>query len=203
MAKDAVVEFLPVIVDLMEQHSKCLYCPLCLVQHPLSLNLVSCSLLSINSIGAPRPLLQVEPFNLLPPVLNHDAMPSNPEFDRIDEVDESSLAKQDDIFRWPTGMVNVVDVGFLGSDEDVTARKAQQPITATTFGEVKGHRPLSVGPGLGRDSEAEGRSDGTDDIDKWVQATDGSEKPRTDLARVEGLAEFDVDISDLVVLEKS
>ena len=100
------------------------------------------------------------------------------------------------------GVANVVDVGFLGSDEDVTARKAQEPVAAATFGKVEGHRPLGVGPGLGRDAEAEGRSEGTNDVNEWVQVTDGFEKLRTDLARVEGLAEVDVDISDLVVLEK-
>jgi hypothetical protein len=84
----------------------------------------------------------------------------------------------------------------------VTARKAQEPIAAATFGEVEGHRPLSVGPGLGRDAEAEGRSEGTNDVDEWVQVTDGSEKLRTDLARVEGFTELDVNIGDLVVLEK-
>jgi hypothetical protein len=200
IAEDAVVEFLPVLIDLIEQHSKCLYRPLCLVQHPLSLNPGRRSLLNVDSVGASLPLLEL--FNLLPPALNHDAMSSDPEFDRIDEIAESSLAEQEDVFRRPTGVVNVVDVGFLGSDEDVTARKTQESIAAATFGEVKGHRPLSVGPGLGRDAEAEGRSEGTNDVDEWVQVTDGSEKLRTDLARVEGLAELDVDIGDLVVLEK-
>jgi hypothetical protein len=99
-------------------------------------------------------------------------------------------------------VVNVVDVGFLGSDEDVTARKAQEPISAATFGEVEGHRPLSVEPGFGRDTEAEGRSEGTNGVDEWVQVTDWFEKLRTDLARVEGLTEVDVDVGDLVVLEK-
>jgi hypothetical protein len=79
-------------------------------------------------------------------------------------------------------VANVVDVGFLGSDEEVTARKAQEAIAATTFGVVEGHRPLGVGPGFGRDTEAEGRSEGTNDVDKWVQVTDGFEKLRTDLA---------------------
>jgi hypothetical protein len=84
----------------------------------------------------------------------------------------------------------------------VTARKAQELIAAATFSEVQGHRPLSVGPGLGRDGEAEGRGEGTNDVDEWVQVTNGFAKPRTDLARVEGLAEVDVDVGDLVVLEK-
>ena len=85
---------------------------------------------------------------------------------------------------------------------DPMRRKAQEAITATTFGEVEGHRPLIIGPGLGRDAEAEGRSEGTNKVDEWVQVTDGFEKFRTDLARVEGLAEVDVNIGDLVVLEK-
>ena len=62
-------------------------------------------------------------------------------------------------------MVNVVDVGVLGSDEDVTARHAQESVTIATFGKVEG-RPLSIGPGLGRDSEAESRCEGTTDVDK-------------------------------------
>ena len=101
-----------------------------------------------------------------------------------------------------TAVANVVDIGFLGSDEDMTARKAQEPITVATFGEVEGHRALSIGPGLGRDSEAESRSEGTNDVDKWVQVADGFEKARTDLARVDGLTEGDVDVGNLVVLEK-
>jgi len=55
----------------------------------------------------------------------------------------------------------------------------------------------------GRDAEAEGRPEGTNDVDEGVQVTDGFEKLRADLTRVEGLAEVDVDIGDLVVvLEK-
>jgi len=86
---------------------------------------------------------------------------SDPEFDPIDEVGEGSLAEQEGVFTRPTGVENVVDVGFPGSDEDMTARKAQEAIAAATFGEVEGHRPLSVGPGTGRDAEAEGRSSGS------------------------------------------
>ena len=81
-------------------------------------------------------------------------------------------------------MANVVDVGFLRSDEDVTARKAREVVAVAAFCEVEGHRPMNVGPGLGEDAEAEGRSEGTKDVGEWVQFTDRSEKPRTDLARV-------------------
>ena len=42
----------------------------------------------------------------------------------------------------------------------------------------------------------------TNDVDEWVQVFDGSEKPRTGLARVEGFAEVDVDVGDLVVHEE-
>ena len=129
-------------------------------------------------------------------------MSSDPEFNRIDKVGETSPAEQEHVFNGPTGVANVVDVGFPGSDEDVTARMAPEPIAVATFGEVEGHRPLSVGPGLGRDAEAEGRSEGANDVDEWLQVTDGFEKLRTDLARVEGLAEVNVDIGNLVVLEK-
>ncbi len=82
-------------------------------------------------------------------------MSSDPELDRIDEIGERSPAKQEDVFRRPTGVANVVDVGFLGSDEDVTVRKAQEPI---------------VGPGLGRDAQAKGRSEGTNDVDEVEEA---------------------------------
>jgi len=99
-------------------------------------------------------------------------------------------------------VANVVNIGFLGSDEEVTARKAQEPFTVATFGEVEGHCSLSIGHGLGRDAEAESRSEGTNDIDKWVQVTDGFEKLRTDLARVEEFTKVDVDVGNLVVLEK-
>jgi hypothetical protein len=84
----------------------------------------------------------------------------------------------------------------------VTAREAQEIIAATTLDEVEGHRFLSAGSGLGGDAEAEGRSEGTNDVNEWVQVTDGFEKLRTGLARVEGLAEVDVDVGDLVVPEK-
>jgi len=185
MAEEAVVEFFPVLIDLIEQHSKCLHPLSRLVQQPLSLNPGRLSFLDVDSVGAVLPLL--EPFNLHPPALNRDAVSSDPEFDRIDEVGETSPARQEHVFSRPTGVANVVDVGFPGSDEDVTARKAQEPIAAATFGEVEGHRPLSAAPGLSRDAEAEGRSEGANDVDEWVQVTDGFEKLRTDFARVEGL----------------
>jgi hypothetical protein len=82
------------------------------------------------------------------------------------------------------------------------AWKAQEGIAATTLGEVEGHCSLKVRPGHGRDAEAEGGSEGTNDIEEWVQITDRFEKLRTCLARVEGLVEVDVDICDLVVLVK-
>jgi hypothetical protein len=99
-------------------------------------------------------------------------------------------------------VVRVVEVAFLGSDEDVTARKAQKPVAAATFSKVEGHGSLSVGPGPGRDAEAEGRSEGTNDVDEWVQVIDGFEKLRTDVTRVDGLAEVHVDVGDLVRLKK-
>jgi hypothetical protein len=84
----------------------------------------------------------------------------------------------------------------------VTARKTQEPIAAATFSKVEGHCSLSVGPGPGGDAEAEGRGEGTNDVDEWVQVIDGFEKPTTDVKRVDGLAKVDVDVDDLVRLEK-
>jgi len=68
-------------------------------------------------------------------------------------------------------VIRVVEVACLGlrSNEDMTARKAQEPIAAATFSEVEGHGSLRVGPGPGGDAEAEGRSEGTNDVDEWVQ----------------------------------
>ena len=83
MAEDATVKFVPVLIDLIEQHPKRLYRLLCLVQQPLSLNPGRLSLLNVDSVGTPLPLL--EPFNPLPPALNSDGVSSDPEFDRIDE----------------------------------------------------------------------------------------------------------------------
>ena len=71
-------------------------------------------------------------------------MLSDPDFDRINEVGESFPAEKEDISRRPIDVVDVVDVGLLGSDE-------------------------------------------------------GTNPPP---ARVEGLAKVDVDVGDLIVLEK-
>ena len=95
-------------------------------------------------------------------------MSSDREFDRINDVGVGALAEQEDLFSRRTGVVRVVEVAFLGSDKDVTARKAQEPIAAATFSEVEGHGSLSIGPGPGGDAEAEGRSEGANDIDEWV-----------------------------------
>jgi len=54
-------------------------------------------------------------------------MSSDPVFDAIDEVGEGSVAE--DVFTRPTGVVNVVDVAFPESDEDVTARITKGPWT--------------------------------------------------------------------------
>jgi hypothetical protein len=121
---------------------------------------------------------------------------SDREFDRIDDVGVGALTEQEDVFSRRGGVVRVVEVAFLGSDGNVTARKAPKPIAVATFSEVEGHGSLSVGPSPSRDAEAEGRSEGL---------TSGSrslEEPRTDVTRVDGLAEVHVDISDLVSLEK-
>ena len=103
--------------------------------------------------------------------------------------------------RTSLGGPHVVNVGFLGSDEDMTTRKAQEPIATATFGKVEGHLPLSVGHSLGRDV-AEGRREGTDELLEWVQVTDGIGKLRTDLAHIEGLAKVEVNVGDLIFLEK-
>ena len=63
---------------------------------------------------------------------------------------------------------NVVDIGFLRSDEDVTTRKTQEPIAVATFRKVEGHRALSAGTGLGGYGEAKGRCEGTSDVGEWI-----------------------------------
>ncbi len=63
----------------------------------LSSNPGRLSLLNVDSVGALFPLL--EAFNLLPPALSRDAVLSDPEFDRINEVGEGSPAEQEDVFR--------------------------------------------------------------------------------------------------------
>ena len=164
-----------------------------LVQRPLSLDLGQLFPLEVDSVSALLPLR--EPFYLIPPVLSHDAVSSNPDFDRIDEVGEGSLAEWKDVFGRRTGVANVVDFGSLRSDEDVTARKAREVVAVAAFCEVEGHRPMSVGSGLGGDAETEGKSEGTKDVGEGVQFTDRSEKLRT------GLAVFDVNVVHLVVPE--
>src|ERR1700759_3350434 len=66
VAKDAVVEFLPVLVDPIEQRSKRLHRILRLVQQPLSLNPGRLGLPNVDSVGTLL-LPLFEPFNLLPP----------------------------------------------------------------------------------------------------------------------------------------
>ena len=95
-------------------------------------------------------------------------MSSYPEFDRIDEVVEGLGAEQEDVFTRPTKVSGVVDVGFVGSDEDMTTRKAQEPIASAAFSEVQGHRSVSFGSSPDRDAEPQGRSQGTNDVDGWV-----------------------------------
>ena len=72
----------------------------------------------------------------------------------------------------------------------------REPINAAAFGEVEGHRARAsdVAP-------VEVQRPRSNDVDKLVQVTDGFEKPWTDLVRVEGLAEVDVGVGYLVVLE--
>ena len=113
VANNTVVEKFPVLFDSIEQRFRCLCRVLGLVQ----------KLLNIDSVGALLPLH--EPFNLLPPALNRDAVSSDPDFDRFDEVGEGSLAEQVDVSGRRTGVANIVDVGFLRSDADLTVRKAQ------------------------------------------------------------------------------
>ena len=50
----------------------------------------------------------------------------------------------------------------------MAASKSQEPIAGTTFGDVDGHCPLRVEPGLGRDAEAECRGERTNNVDERV-----------------------------------
>jgi hypothetical protein len=84
----------------------------------------------------------------------------------------------------------------------MTARKAQEPIAVAAFREVEGHRALGFGTGFGRDGEPEGRSQGTNDVDKWVQVINWFEKLWADLPDVVRLAEVDVDVGNIEDLEK-
>jgi hypothetical protein len=63
---------------------------------------------------------ELEPFNMFLPVFTHDAMSCDPEFYRIHEVSEGSIAKQEDVSGGRTMVVNIVDVGFLRPNEYVT-----------------------------------------------------------------------------------
>ena len=84
----------------------------------------------------------------------------------------------------------------------MSARKVQEPIAVSTLGEVEVRRPLSVGRGLGGDMEAEGRGEGTNDVEEWVHVIDWIVESRPDLARIIRLAEVDLDVADFVVLEE-
>ena len=102
----------------------------------------------------------------------------------------------------------IVDISLLGSNKDVTARKSQEPIAVTSFSKVKGHHSLSFRAGFSRDGKAEGRSQGTKDLIQWSLTqwklhNKGLEKLRTRRAPVIGFTEVDVDVSDVVVFEKS
>lgn len=57
------------------------------------------------------------------------------------------------------GWVRVVEVALLRSDEDVTARKARKPISAPTFSEVEDHSPQM-------------RSEGAKDVDRFKKPED-------------------------------
>ncbi len=65
-----------------------------------------------------------ESYNLFPPALNRAVVSFNPEFDRTNKVGEGSLTEQEDVSGRRTSVANVVDIGFLRSNEDMTARKA-------------------------------------------------------------------------------
>lgn len=60
--------------------------------------------------------------NLLPRAFNRGGLSSDHKFDQIDDVGESPPAEQEDVFRRPNEVANVVDIDFLESDEDVMAR---------------------------------------------------------------------------------
>ena len=127
----------------------------------------------------------------------------NPEFDQDDKVGEGPFAKQDNVLRRSMGcVVSIAEVGFPGPDEDMTARKAQEPIALATLSKVEGHCSLSIKTSLGGDAEAKGRSEGANNINKWVQVTNRLKKLRTSVAHIVGLMEVDIDICDLIVLEK-
>lgn len=108
-----------------------------LVQQPLSLNLGLSSHLNIDSVGALLRLLEL--FNLTPPA-HVDTVAFDDKSDRIDEVGECSVAKQENVFR-RTGVVIVFNVRkFERADEDVAASYMKGTRA------YRCRRSLSVGP---------------------------------------------------------
>ena len=112
MAEDTVVGLFPVLMDLVEQLSECIYRRLRVAHQPLSHDTICPSLRNVGGVGALLPTL--EPSNLTPPALYRDAVTTDPDYDRIDEVIKGNLAEQEDVSFRRTGVVNVVDVGVLG-----------------------------------------------------------------------------------------
>ena len=50
--------------------------------------------------------------------------------------------------------------------------------------------------------EAEGGSDGTNDLDEWVESMNGRDQHRADLVRVDRTTEVDVNVRNLMVSEE-
>lgn len=109
MAEDAVIRLAPVLIDLVEQLSECIYRHLRFVHQPLSHDTICPSLRSVGAL-----LSTLEPSNLTPPALYRDVVTTDPDFDRINKVIEGYLAEQEDVSSRRTRVVNVVDVGVLG-----------------------------------------------------------------------------------------
>lgn len=176
---------------------------LCIVHQRLSLPPLLRSLRNVPLIGA---LLSLqEPFNLLLPVLDQDAVLSNLELDGVNKIGIGLLPEKDDIVTRPMGvvfLVNVVAVALVGVHEDVTTDQTQKSVPSAAFVKVKRRRPLSGGPSRGRDVEAKGRSERADDVDERVPVTDGPKKSRPGLASDSRLTEVDVDVDELVTAEQ-
>ena len=169
VAKNAITDALPLLLDLIKQARKCRQRHLRVVQQCLSLGSLFLRLRNIVGVITLLPLY--ETLDLLPPASDRDAVSCYIEFDGLGELGVNIPAEQDDVLGRRTSVVHVVDATFARIKEDVVAREAQEPIAFAALGEVDPPGALGLGPGRGIDVEAEGRMRGL------MTSTRGSRSP--------------------------
>jgi hypothetical protein len=135
---------------------------------------------------------------------NHEGCTYNLVLNRGKELLEPTVAKEEDITTVLTGSLVLVPVVVddVGRQNDVTSSDEEDPLAITAFSHIKASSAFSPSRRLSRDVKTKSGGERPTGLRSRFVVVGRFEEPGTDRPSDARLAYFDVDVEDVVFLEK-